>query len=365
MKIVALYSRFGALCVALLIFAITGSAVQAQPAAETPVVKSPSLEELTQAELLRSYQQVREQLHATQLAVVNSRVEAETAARVQAAALTEKLEAIKSAMTSERERFQAEAVRLNAERERQQLESQRSFRTVLWVAAVFGGIGLIAMLAMPFIQWRAITRIADATTQRALAVSPPQALLNGGELSDQTVTVSNQRLAAIVDRMERRIVELEQTTIHPLPTGVTTTTTTAEFPHRNGTSTDHAHRNGSSDAVGVQPAIATDPATRITMLLGKARTLLTTNKTKDALACYDEILKLDANHSDALVKKGAALERLMRNEEAIRCYDRAIEVDSKMTLAYLYKGGVCNRLGRYDEALECYERALQAQEEGK
>jgi len=38
------------------------------------------------------------------MAVANSRVEAETAARIQAAALSEKLEAIKSAMDAERER---------------------------------------------------------------------------------------------------------------------------------------------------------------------------------------------------------------------------------------------------------------------
>ncbi len=61
-------------------------------------------------------------------------------------------------------------------------------------------------------------------------------------------------------------------------------------------------------------------------------------------------------------KKGMALERLGKLDEAIDCYDRAIALDNSMTMAYLNKGGVFNRLERYGEALQCYEKALRAQQ---
>jgi tetratricopeptide (TPR) repeat protein len=104
---------------------------------------------------------------------------------------------------------------------------------------------------------------------------------------------------------------------------------------------------------------------RIGMLLSRGRSFLEANKAREALTCFDEILKLDFNHPEALVRRGAALERLKQDEEAIQCYDRAIKVDPKMTLAYLHKGGVCNRLQRYEEALRCYEQALRVEEEEK
>ena len=382
MKNVALLSRFGALVVALLFLVAVLTDLRAQATTETAPARPPGLEELSQAELLRSYLQMRDQLHATQLAVVNNRVEAETAARAQVAAITEKLEAIKAVMATERERHQSETQRLQAERERQQLEEQRSIRTVLWAAAAFGGLGLLAMLIMPLFQWRAITRMAEVATSRPALPSPSShawvADENGGG-TDQTVVRSNQRLTAVVERMEQRILELEHTAVPPLPIGSTSlpigsdsarrspvaVTDEPDLPRRNGHGTDHSPSIGAAPDHTARNGGAADHAAQITLLLAKARALATTNRAQEAVACYDEILKLDPNHPEALVKKGAALERLMRNEEAIRCYDRAIAVDEKMTLAYLYKGGVCNRLGRYDEALECYEQALQAQEAGK
>ncbi len=41
---------------------------------------------------------------------------------------------------------------------------------------------------------------------------------------------------------------------------------------------------------------------------------MSTSKVKEAVACYDEILKLNANHAEALVKKGSALEKLKQDE---------------------------------------------------
>lgn len=345
MKKFALLFQSGALFVGLFLVAVCGE-LRAQAPAESLPAPSAKLDELSQAELLKSYLHTRDALHLTQLAIANNRAESEANARAQATAIAEKLEAIKSAMEAERQRMQVETLRTNAERERQQMEAQRSTRTVLWVAVSFGALGLLAMLLMPLVQLRTINRIAEVANQRPAFASAPGLLANDTEtFPGQTVSLSNQRLMSVIERMEKRIFELEHTAVHPLPA-----VATVDLKPVNGTS-------GSTP-----PFAPTDQATLVTVLLGKGKFLLSTNKLKDALTCYDEILRLDPSHAEALVKKGSVLERLKQDDAAIRCYNRAIEVNEKMTLAYLSKAGVCNRLGRYEEAMECYEQALQTEE---
>lgn len=357
MKIIALLPRLGALCLLLNVLTAADVANPPAPAAASESGRQPSPEELAQAELLKAFLQVRDQLHAAQLAIVNNRVEAETNARLQTTAISEKLEAIKAAMAAERERHQTETQRLQAERERQQVETQRSMRTVLWVAAAFGAFGLIAVLVAPYIQLRTLSRVTDLSANRPLLPGgDTQALMapDGPPLSDRAVSQSNQRLLSVIDRMEKRILELEQTaTATPASTTTSTTATvpTAVTTVSNGT-TDIPPRSG--DTGGQNAWIA--------VLMAKGRSLLSVNKAQEAVACFEEILKLDPTQTEALVRKGAALERMNRFEEALYCYDRAIEADPRNVLAYLHKGGVCNRLERYDEALECYEQALLVEE---
>lgn len=363
MKNSALLLRYGALCLVLLSIlpAAPAASAPAPATAETEPGRPATPEELAQAELLKAFLQLRDQLHAAQLAIVNNRVEAETNARVQTAAVSEKLEAIKAAMAAERERHQAETQRLAAERERQEMETQRSMRTILWVAAAFGAFGLIAALFAPYIQLRAMNRMADFGGARPLLTggeAPALPAPAGPPLTDRTVAQSNQRLMSVIDQMEKRILELEQTaTSAP---AATATATTATVPTAVTTVS-----NGTTD---VPPPRAGDPASQadwIAVLLAKGRSLVSVNKAQEAIACFDEILRLDPSHTESLVRKGAALERLNRFEEALHCYNLAIDLDQRYVLAYLHKGGVCNRLERYDEALECYERALLVEEKSR
>ncbi len=319
-----------------------------QPATPAPVedhsTKPAGPGEFSQVELLKSYLRVREQLHAAELAIVNSRVETEATNRAQAAGIAEKLDAIKSAMTAERERQQAEALRANSEIERQQREAQQANRAVLWIAAAFGGTGLLAILFTALFQWRAMNRITEVLTppsQWAAPTAPGLLAAEAGGPSGLAVGHSNQRMLAVIERMEQRIFELEHTA---QPSAVAT----AESPKP-------------ADASRRPSALAENMA-RVDTLLTKGRLLLNHSKPREAAACYDEILALKPNHPEALLKKGVALERLQLDLEALRYYDRAIEVDRDMTLAYLYKGGVCNRQQRFEEALACYEQALRSEE---
>jgi tetratricopeptide (TPR) repeat protein len=339
----------GSLCVAATLFAASSGELKDQPTSATAAVKPAAPEELGQAELLKAYLQVRDQLQATQLAIATNRIEAEVTARAQAAALSEKLEAIKSSLEAERERHRVEADRVQAERiesERQQQELQRSNRMVLWVAAVFGGLAFLAIVIGPLLQWRAINRLAETAAARPqLPAPPPTPLLTDNGLTDQAVSVSGQRMQSMIERMERRIYELEHTAGRPAPSGAIATTSTLLSVDSGRT------------------MAATDHALRIKSLMAKGHGLLNEGKAKEAVSCFNEVLRMDLNHPEALVKRGAALERLKQDEEAIQCYDRAIKADAKMTLAYLYKGGVCNRLERYEEAAKCYEQALRTEDE--
>jgi len=208
---------------------------------------------------------------------------------------------------------------------------------------------------MAYSHWRAMNRLADIATAlplgRGLGGAAPLAALGPGDA--QVVSVgpgpieqSNGRLLGAIDRLEKRIYELEHTTQSSLKEEA-----------------NEEVKAESSNGNGEGATIEADQETgRISMLLGKGQTLLSLDKVDEALACFDEILLLAPDHPEALVKKGSVLERLRRLDEAIECYDRAISKDSSLTIAYLHKGGLFNRLARYGEALECYEKALQTQE---
>jgi tetratricopeptide (TPR) repeat protein len=152
-------------------------------------------------------------------------------------------------------------------------------------------------------------------------------------------------LLLTVERLEKRIRELEEGT---------------SGPHREGR--PEKRQAGNANGGSTENGTHVDTNARVTVLLGKGQSLLNVDKPEEALACFDEVLALEAHNPEALVKKGAALERLRKLNEAIECYDHAIQADNTMTIAYLYKGGLFNRMERFNEALECYEQALRTQE---
>ena len=82
--------RLSAFCVITVLVAVASGQTTAPITSAIPASQSPSPEELSQAELLKSYLQLREQLQATQLAIATSRIEAEVTARAQSTALAER-----------------------------------------------------------------------------------------------------------------------------------------------------------------------------------------------------------------------------------------------------------------------------------
>jgi len=305
---------------------------------------SDKIEETNAQETLRSYLQLQEQLHAVQLAIDHNRKEAEAATAERAKALAVRLEGIEQSLAAQRS---------------QELKAMESSnRVMLVVAGGFATLGFLAMLFMAYFQWRTINRLAEITASLpvAHALGSSVAALGGGD--SHVVTIgppeqANQRLLGALEQLEKRIHELEHTTQTPLPEALALHHEPAGPPPLP---------NGEQAPPAPGDAVEAPESARITVLLGKGQSLLNLDKPEEAVACFDQVLALDARHPEALVKKGAALERLRKLDEAIVCYDRAIAADNSLTVAYLYKGGLFNRLERFGEALECYEKALRTQE---
>ncbi|WP_414585415.1 tetratricopeptide repeat protein [Scytonema sp. PCC 10023] len=81
-------------------------------------------------------------------------------------------------------------------------------------------------------------------------------------------------------------------------------------------------------------------------------------KFEEAIASFDEALKIKPAQPEAWYERGTALASLERFEEAISYLDKSIEINPNHELAWRNKANALEKLGRYEEALQSYERAL-------
>ena len=322
----------------LLCTAPGGRAAGAETNASAEAAVRPPTNALAEAELqLRSYLKLQEQLHATLLAIEQARAESSREMQTNADALSARLEFLENALARQRE---------------QHLQSmQESSRTMLLMAGSVVGVGLLALAFTAMFQSRGMNRLAEIatgfSTERALMAGVLPAHAGAGEtllLGPSPAHATNQAMLTTIDRLERRIRELEDTSQPMLPF------TDASPP--NGENRSSTARNG---------GIEHRPADHATVLLGKGQVLLSLGQLEAALACFDEAVQIAPNHAEAHMKRGLALERLKRPDEALDCYDRAIASNRSLTQAYLSKGAVFNRQERYAEALACYEQALRSE----
>jgi tetratricopeptide (TPR) repeat protein len=270
---------------------------------------------------VNAFLQIQAQLHETQMSVESNRQQTVAALARNADALVSDIHLVEQNIATETE------------------SAQRLERTMLIVAGV-GLLALAVVVIMVFFQLRTATKLIE------LAMATPPAGVNGGRAlpvvepqvalppsARAALEFSNARLLGVIERLEKRILELEHTA-------------------RPTLEENNSH--------------ATHPETaderRLTNLIVEGQLFLDTNKPEKAIVCFDAALEVQPDFADALIKKAAALEKMEKTDEAIACYDRAIVSEESATTALLQKGGLLNRLARYEEALQCYERALQTQE---
>src|SRR6266478_1832522 len=197
--------RLNSFTVSLLTFVLAFSGSASIAADSNSLAVATGQTEATNAqETLRAYLQLQEQLRVTRLAIEHDRLEAEAASARSAEALASRLQAIEQSLASQRAR---------------ELEvMQSSNRLMLVVAATLAGAGLLTILLMAYSHWRTLNRLAEIAgafpAGPALRVGPALPALDSGEsrlVAAGPAEQSNLRLLDAVERLEKRLFELEHT----------------------------------------------------------------------------------------------------------------------------------------------------------
>ena len=92
--------------------------------------------------------------------------------------------------------------------------------------------------------------------------------------------------------------------------------------------------------------------------LEEGNNLYVLKRYEEALAAYEQAIRLDPNDALAFYNKGGALIELKRHEEALTACEQAIRLDPNDALAYSRKGYTLYELKRYGEALAACEQAI-------
>lgn len=337
-------------CVGLLLVLLPARLAAETNVADT-VTAPPQSEMAFSNEVMRALLQLQGQLHQTRVTLEETRAQSEEAATTAAERLASQLKASEEATG----RLMAEQLR--KVEESFSAQRTRDTRFTVTIMSVFAGICFLAVAMTSFFQWKTVNRLAEMSNVMPMArgvggVSSVPALGSGENAlvpaDTSSVEQSSQRLLGAIERLERRILDLEQVARPVLG---------ERSAEGNGEGNGHASKEGPAAAL-----ISADEQDRIRRLVNEGQELLNRDDAEGAIRCFDQVLAIDPKHAETLVKKGTALEKLRKLSEAIECYDRAIAADSNMTIAYLHKGGLFNRMERFTEAVECYEQALRTQE---
>lgn len=97
--------------------------------------------------------------------------------------------------------------------------------------------------------------------------------------------------------------------------------------------------------------------------LARSQALLQTGKYSEALASYDQVLKVEPKSSFAVFSQCTVLVQLERYDDAIDQCDRALQLDgdwekTSPALAWVYRGVALRRQGYLETALASFDRAL-------
>jgi hypothetical protein len=230
-------------------------------------------EDTNSQDILRRFLQLQEQLHATQLAIEHNRAQADAAAARNAKALGAQLSGIDQTLASQCA---------------QELEAmQSSNNMILFVAGVFAVLGFLAMLSTAYFHWRTINRLAEITEaspmDHALSAKASVAAFGTGNarlVSMGSPEQSSQRLLGTLERLEKRIYELEHSAHPPLPRNSSLNHEDKDPPPSS---------NGEADLAASEAAGGAPEAARITVLLGKRQSLLNLDQAEEAVACFDQV----------------------------------------------------------------------------
>ena len=93
-------------------------------------------------------------------------------------------------------------------------------------------------------------------------------------------------------------------------------------------------------------------------LSAKAKSFSILRRYEEALVIYERALHLDANNLDALLGKASVFSILGRPKEALVIYERALHLDANNLDALLGKAPILHSLAHHEEALAIYDQIL-------
>ena len=80
---------------------------------------------------------------------------------------------------------------------------------------------------------------------------------------------------------------------------------------------------------------------------------------EQAIARYDEALRLDSDHTLAYNNRGTAYQEFRRHQRAIDDFDAAIRLEPQLPIAYVVRAQVYTTLGQAEEAQRDLDRAVE------
>ena len=82
-------------------------------------------------------------------------------------------------------------------------------------------------------------------------------------------------------------------------------------------------------------------------------------KTDNAQELYNQILKINPNHSAALNNIGIIFIDLGKNQKAKECYGKAIKINPNYANAHYNLGNIFKKLGENQKAIDCFKKAIE------
>ncbi|WP_198525142.1 serine/threonine-protein kinase [Kamptonema formosum] len=92
---------------------------------------------------------------------------------------------------------------------------------------------------------------------------------------------------------------------------------------------------------------------------GRCYALTNLQHPQEALFACDRALNLKPNYAEAWHRRGYALDDLERYSDAIQAYDKALQIKPNYDTAWHNRGFTLEKLGRYQDALASYNKSLQ------
>jgi tetratricopeptide (TPR) repeat protein len=100
------------------------------------------------------------------------------------------------------------------------------------------------------------------------------------------------------------------------------------------------------------------PQKSIEQLQGEGEVFYSQKQYEEALAAFEQAIRLDPSYAKAYAKKGVVLWSLKRYKEALVAFDQALFIEPEDGWTHSWKGAALYKLGRYEEALADREEAL-------